>query len=100
MPLARTLRYAGPCGQHFQEPMFDGEFRVVHQRLVGERHLKLVLSHPENPEQLLDAIAFNIDPDLWPDYSVERVCIAFRLDSNEYRGRESLQLLVEVLDSA
>ena len=98
LPLARMLRYAGPWGQHFPEPLFDGEFQVVHQRLVGERHLKLVLSHPERPDTLLDAIAFNVDLDLWPNHGVERVIIAYRLDSNEYRGRERLQLLVEVID--
>lgn len=97
LPLARALRYAGPWGQHFPEPLFDGEFSVVHQRLVGERHLKLVLCHPQQPDQLVDAIAFNIDPQTWPDPAVERVLIAYKLDSNEYRGRENLQLLVEVI---
>jgi len=98
LPLARVLRYAGPWGQHFPEPLFDGEFLVVHQRLVGERHLKLVLSHPKAPATLLDAIAFNVDLDLWPNQTVERVVIAYRLDSNEFRGRESVQLLVEVIN--
>jgi single-stranded-DNA-specific exonuclease len=98
LPLARTLRYAGPWGQHFPEPLFDGEFLLVHQRLVGERHLKLVLAHPDRPEQLLDAIAFNIDLEAWPNPAVERVLIAYRLDSNEFRGRESVQLLVEVIE--
>ncbi|MCZ6828506.1 MAG: single-stranded-DNA-specific exonuclease RecJ [Gammaproteobacteria bacterium] len=99
LPLARILRYAGPWGQHFPEPLFDGVFQVVHQRLVGERHLKLVLSHPDRPDNLLDAIAFNIDRDLWPNHAVQRIAIAYHLDSNEYRGRESLQLLVEVIDT-
>ncbi|HEY7884488.1 MAG TPA: single-stranded-DNA-specific exonuclease RecJ, partial [Cellvibrionaceae bacterium] len=44
LPLAQSLRDAGPWGQHFTEPTFDGEFFVVQQRLVGEKHLKLVLS--------------------------------------------------------
>ncbi len=99
LALARELRYAGPWGQLFPEPVFDGEFALVHQRIVGERHLKLVLSHPANPEQLLDAIAFNVDVAQWPNQAVQQVRIAYRLDVNEYRGRESLQLMVENLEA-
>ena len=100
LPLARQLRYAGPWGQHFPEPVFDGEFLVVHQRLVGDKHLKLVLQHPADPGQMLDAIAFNIDTQSWPDNACERVRLAYKLDSNEYRGRESVQLLVELIEPA
>ncbi|QFU77804.1 single-stranded-DNA-specific exonuclease RecJ [Halioglobus maricola] len=92
--LAEALRYAGPWGQHFSEPVFDGTFRIVHQRLVGEKHLKLVLS-PLGSDQLLDAIAFNIDLDEWPSESVESVELAYRLDVNEFRGRKTVQLMVE-----
>ncbi len=98
LSLARELRYAGPWGQHFPEPLFDGRFRIVQQRIVGERHLKLVLSHPDNPQQGLDAIAFNIDAEVWPSPTVEEVRIAYRLDVNEFRGQESLQLMVEHIE--
>ncbi|WP_394349389.1 single-stranded-DNA-specific exonuclease RecJ [Pseudohalioglobus sediminis] len=91
---ATTLRYAGPWGQHFPEPVFDGVFDVVHQRLVGEKHLKLVLSAPGSGE-LLDAIAFNVDLQRWPDPSATQLQLAYRLDVNEYRGRSSVQLVVE-----
>lgn len=97
--LAETLRFAGPWGQHFPEPVFDGLFDVVSQRLVGERHLKLVLS-PDGGATVVDGIAFNIDPQRWPNESVERVQIAYRLDVNEFRGRRSLQLMVEHLAGA
>jgi len=96
LSLATELRFAGPWGQHFPEPMFDGQFSVVAQRLVGEKHLKLVLT-PVGSDLLLDAIAFNIDPGLWPDDSVELVEIAYRLDVNEFRGQRSVQLMVEHL---
>jgi single-stranded-DNA-specific exonuclease len=96
LSLATELRFAGPWGQHFPEPMFDGQFSVVTQRLVGEKHLKLVLT-PVGSDLLLDAIAFNIDPGLWPDDSVELVEIAYRLDVNEFRGQRSVQLMVEHL---
>ena len=96
LDLAQLLRYAGPWGQHFPEPCFDGRFRVVQQRLVGERHLKLVLQ-PEGGE-VVDAIAFNIDTERWPDPGVEWVEVVYRLDVNEFRGRRSLQLVVEQLE--
>jgi len=96
LELATQLRFAGPWGQHFPEPVFDGCFTIVSQRLVGEKHLKLVLAHPDS-QQLLDAIAFNVDLDIWPDQSVEQVEVAYRLDVNEFRGQRTLQLMVEHL---
>ena len=99
LELAEQLRLAGPWGQHFPEPVFDGRFQVVSQRLVAEKHLKLVL-FPASGSVLLDAIAFNIDPAVWPDQAVEQVDIAYRLDVNEYRGQRSLQLLVEHIEPA
>jgi single-stranded-DNA-specific exonuclease len=96
LDLARQLRYAGPWGQHFPEPRFDAGMRIVQQRLVGERHLKLVLQ-PDGGE-VIDAIAFNVDLDIWPDPSVEWVRLVYRLDINQFRGRESLQLIVEYLE--
>ena len=94
---ANELRYAGPWGQHFPEPIFDGHFDIVSQRLVGEKHLKLVLK-PVGGDTLLDGIAFNIDLGVWPDQSIGRVEIAYRLDVNEFRGKRSLQLMVEQLN--
>ena len=94
LELATALRFAGPWGQHFPEPVFDGVFQIVSQRLVGEKHLKLVL-FPASGSVLLDAIAFNVDLAVWPDPSIEQVEIAYRLDVNEYRGQRSVQLMVE-----
>jgi len=96
LTLATELRFAGPWGQHFPEPVFDGLFRIVQQRLVGEKHLKLVLS-PQQGQSIVDAIAFNIDPQQWPNDSVDIVHIAYRLDVNEFRGNRSVQLMVEHL---
>lgn len=95
LALAETLRFGGPWGQHFPEPLFDGRFRVVQQRIVGERHLKLVLGLPGG--EVVDAIAFNVDLDVWPDPAQEWVEAAYRLDVNEFRGRRSLQLVIEQL---
>ena len=63
---------------------------------MGEKHLKLVLTLGGS-DTLLDAIAFNIDPGVWPDPSVAEIEIAYRLDVNEFRGQRSVQLMVEHL---
>ena len=91
---ARHIAQLGPWGQSFAEPVFDGVFRLVSQRLVGEKHLKLVLQ-PEHARDSVDAIAFNVDTQLWPDSQADYVHIAFKAQLNEFRGRTSLQLLVE-----
>ena len=96
LELARALRHAGPWGQHFPEPLFHGVFEVVQQRLVGERHLKLVVK-TECGSRSLDAIAFNIDREQWPNPTVRWVELAYKLDVNEFRGQESVQLLVSHL---
>jgi len=99
METAATLRACAPWGQAFPEPLFDGEFLLLQQRIVGERHLKMVVAPRRNPQLALDAIAFNVDTDQWPR-PAERVLLAYKLDINEYRGRESLQLLVSHLEPA
>jgi single-stranded-DNA-specific exonuclease len=96
LDMASDLREAGPWGQHFPEPGFHGEFTLIQQRLVGERHLKMVLQVPGSSD-VLDAIAFNIDPQIWPNPEVKRVLLAYTLDVNEFRGRQSLQLMVRHL---
>jgi single-stranded-DNA-specific exonuclease len=93
LDLAKALRHAGPWGQHFPEPLFHGVFQVMQQRLVGEKHLKLVLK-TECGSVELDGIAFNIDRDVWPNASVRWVEVAYKLDVNEFRGRESVQLMI------
>ncbi|MGO1246629.1 MAG: single-stranded-DNA-specific exonuclease RecJ [Oceanisphaera sp.] len=94
LPIAEQVRTAGPWGQSFPEPLFDGEFRVVQQRLVGEKHLKLVLSADEG-RTLIDAIAFNIDLSVWPNAAINKVQLVYKLDINEWRGKQSLQLIVD-----
>lgn len=97
LELAQQLRHAGPWGQHFPEPLFHGTFTLVQQRLVGERHLKMQLAMGT---LTLEAIAFNVDTALWPNAAINRARAVFQLDVNEYRGNETLQLLVQYLEAA
>lgn len=94
--VAEVLRDGGPWGQSFPEPTFDGRFKILQQRLVGERHLKLMLE-PLGGGPMLDGIAFNVDTTQWPDNSVRQVELAYKLDINEFRGNRSVQLLIQHL---
>lgn len=87
---ARSLRDAGPWGSAFPEPLWSGEFSVVEQRTVGEKHLKLRV-RPTDGGKIVDAIAFN---QAGPVYRGV-VQLAYRLDVNEFRGIENPQLVVE-----
>lgn len=94
---AELLRQAGPWGQGFPEPCFDGEFTILRQSIVGEKHLKMLVE-PKQGGPLLDAIAFNIDKDYYPDFSIKHAKIAYKLDSNEFRGNRHVQLLVDYIE--
>jgi len=99
MHTAELLRDAGPWGQQFPEPCFQGDFHIVQQRIVGEKHLKLVLAPQNQPEIAIDAIWFNIDTARWPNHQAEIVHCVYRLDINEFRGVENLQLMVQHLQA-
>jgi single-stranded-DNA-specific exonuclease len=95
LELAELIRGAGPWGQGFPEPLFDGEFKIVGRRVVGAKHLKLTL-RPVAGGRSMDAIAFGAAPQgTAPGWS--RVRTAYRLDVNEYQGNRSLQLVIEYL---
>jgi single-stranded-DNA-specific exonuclease len=91
---ARALREAGPWGQGFPEPLFDGVFAVERTRIVGERHLKLTLRAGSGSEPL-DAIAFGYIGSQSEHADLRagaRVRLAYRLEVNEWQGRERVQL--------
>ena len=109
---ARVLRAGGPWGQGFPEPIFDGAFKVKELRVVGSTHLKMRLEpvHAADAPGAkagargtrgaafpgdIDAIAFGYVGSAMEDASLCRgtpVEIAYRLEVNEFRGAESVQL--------
>jgi single-stranded-DNA-specific exonuclease len=91
--LAEAVRQGGPWGQGFPEPLFDGEFEIIDRRVVGEKHLKMILRHIEGGKNL-EAIAFNQATALGQT-GLTRVHAAYKLDVNEYSGYRALQLIVE-----
>ncbi len=95
LDVAELLKNSGPWGQDFQEPKFDGRFHVLDQRLVGGKHLKITL---EFQGKRIDAIAFNVDLNAWPNHRCEFIEAVYRLDVNAFRGRQNLQLIVEHME--
>lgn len=96
MQLVETLQTAGPWGQHFPEPVFEGQFKVMDKRIVGEKHLKLRLQIDGN-NRIFDAIAFNQTDEDWP-YNSHEIHSAYRLDINEFRGNSQVQLIIEHIE--
>ncbi len=92
---AEMLNDGGPWGQAFPEPVFDDVFRILDQRLVANKHLKMVLT---KGNRQLNAVAFNIDQAQWPNYRCQQIYAAFRLDVNEFRNRRSVQLIIQHLE--
>jgi len=92
LDFAEMVRDCGPWGQNFSEPLFDDQFVLVQQRIVGEKHLKIVV---QKQGQLFDGIAFNVDVKAWPNAKENKVHLAYRLDVNEFRGKRTVQLMVE-----
>ena len=88
---AEALRNAGPWGQGFDEPLFDGEFEVLDWRVVGERHLKLSL-RVEGRREPLNAIHFCGWHEQEP---APRLRLAYRLVPDDYRGGKAIQLIVQ-----
>lgn len=96
LALAELLRDGMPWGQGFAEPVFDGEFELLEQRLVGERHLKLVVSSAAARGRVFDAIHFNADTARWPG-ACRLARLVYRVDVNEYRGLRTPQLIVSAI---
>ena len=90
--LAEQLASGGPWGQHFPEPLFDGQFSVRSHRIVGEKHLKLTLD--ANGTEI-EGIAFNIDVSGWLAAPLDTFHALYRLDVNEYRGERRAQLVIQ-----
>ena len=91
---AGALRDAGPWGSAFPEPLWNGDFKVIEQRTVGENHLKMRVRSASGGD-VVDAIAFNQAGAAYRGV----VQLAYRLDVNEYRGARTPQLIVEQIEA-
>ncbi|MGB0134835.1 single-stranded-DNA-specific exonuclease RecJ [Dokdonella sp.] len=96
LELATALRFAGPWGQGFSEPLFDNVFELHAWRLVGGKHWRMTLK-PCGSEILVEAMRFNVEPGATPP---KQFRAAYQLDVNEWNGRESLQLILRHVEMA
>lgn len=93
--VAALLREAGPWGQGFPEPCFDGRFEVLGYRLLRDAHLRMTV-RPESGGRPVEAIAFHrTDPP-----PARELVLAYRLDINDYWSPPKLQLIVEHMAAA
>lgn len=77
-------------GAGFPAPVFVNEFKVLHQRLLKDKHLKLRV---ERDGLIFDAIRFN-----WAEHVPEFIQMAYRLDINHWNGKSSVQLMVDHIE--
>jgi single-stranded-DNA-specific exonuclease len=90
------LQNAAIWGQGFPEPVFEGVFDVVQARIVGQKHLKMVVRQLAN-DLPVDAIAFFTDnPEQW--LGVRQIKAAYKPDINEFRGNRSVQFIVQYME--
>ncbi|MBN3762783.1 single-stranded-DNA-specific exonuclease RecJ [Burkholderia sp. Ac-20365] len=78
---------AAVWGQGFPAPVFSGEFEVMSQALVKDKHLKLQLMRGR---QRFNAIWFNHTAPL-----PARTTVAYRLSADSWNGVARVQLIVE-----
>jgi len=96
LSLAELIKTSIPWGQNFPAPIFDDVFQIIEQRILGEQHLKLVVKKIGGIQNF-NAIAFSVDRQTWPS-DKRYVKLVFKLSVNEYRGIESLQLIVDYME--
>ena len=78
-------------GQGFPQPVFSDNFIVINQRIVGQKHLKLIL---EKDQKRVDAIYFNCQDLLKPE-----ICATYALESNEFNNLQTVQLVIKHIDA-
>lgn len=95
LDLARQLRYGGPWGQAFPEPLFDNTFECIDWRVMGATHLRLNLRDPRDGSRI-EAVMFNAYKGAPPP---QRMRAVYELGINDWQGRESVRLLLRQMDA-
>ena len=88
---------AGVWGQSFPQPVFSDNFKVINQRILGEKHSKLILEKDSKygDKKRYDAIYFN-----YSDSLTENIMAVYALEANEYKGLQTLQLQIKYAKDA
>ncbi len=94
----KLIEQAGPWGQEFPEPVFSGRFDVINQRVLKDRHYKLVVRPQNRQDVVLDGIAFNQLEGNEASGEVnlpEKIEMVYKLAVNDFRGQQNLQLMID-----
>ncbi len=96
-PLMKVLKHMAPYGPGNMRPLFltRGVVDKGQARIVGNDHLKLCLSHPEDPKLHFDAIGFRMAAHLDLISSGEPFSVLYCLEENEWQGRKCIQLNIK-----
>jgi len=92
LELAKILRDAGPWGQRFPAPSFDGQFKVLDQRVLSNKHLKFVVTAKECHKPIDAILFFATENQLKTNYQFFH--IFYELSVNEFRGEQNPQLMI------
>jgi len=95
LELAQQLRYGGPWGQAFPEPLFDGVFAIESTRALGENHRRLMLRCMDSA-QVVEAVQFNIDA---AEALPPRIRVVYQLDVNDWNDTQRLQLVLRHVEA-
>lgn len=87
---ALELERLGPWGQAFAEPQFDDAFEILERRVVGGKHLKLLVQRADSPAH--EAMLFQQGNRL--EDLGEQAHLVYGLEVNRFRGRSKLTLMV------
>ncbi len=93
LAMAEELQQHGPWGQNFPAPLFDGWFNIIQKKEVGSGHCKMTLQTQDETKKI-DAIAFGIHPNEFKQEG-QKNQVTYKLDINEFRGRRTIQLIVQ-----
>lgn len=95
---AKYLKLSLPWGAGFPEPLFQGIFTVIQQRLIGseKNHLKLLLANATH--NYFDALLFNCNSKFWSTQQAKTIQITYHLEPNEYQNQKNVNLLIQDIE--
>lgn len=96
LDFARKIEQYGPWGEGFPEPLFDGNFEVLSINSIQNRHLRFALKSSSG--KILHAIKFRAGVREKALTEGMKVQTTYALEVNRYRGHESLQIRLELVE--
>ena len=95
--LANELYLLEPFGVANPQPLIETDGLIISEitPLSQRRHTRLTLRTSSDCTQVYTALCFGLPTDEFPCRVGDKIDVVYNLDINEFRGRQSLQLLVK-----